>query len=64
MTKWDYLLVGPKDIAEQLGLEIASGWSITANVADDAQKPEMVAEQLLAREPSLPFGGLLRIPVA
>ncbi|KAJ6026977.1 uncharacterized protein N7446_004419 [Penicillium canescens] len=56
MTKWDYLLVGPKDIAEQLGLEIASSWSITANVADDAQKPEVVAEQLLAREPHLPSG--------
>ncbi|KAJ5806689.1 hypothetical protein N7474_010281 [Penicillium riverlandense] len=56
MTKWDYLLVGPNDIAEQLRLEIASSWSITANVADDAPKPEMVAEQLLARQPYLLSG--------
>ncbi|CAL5866297.1 uncharacterized protein PFLUO_LOCUS504 [Penicillium psychrofluorescens] len=62
MTKWDYLLVGPKDVPDQLGLEIASSWSITANVADDARKPEVVSEQLLARKPDLPAGWSAKDP--
>ncbi|CAI7604837.1 unnamed protein product [Penicillium pancosmium] len=62
MTKWDYLLVGPKDTAEQLGLEIASSWSITANVADDALKPDVMAEQLLSREPHLLSGWTAKDP--
>lgn len=36
MTKWDYLLVGPKDIADRLGLEIASAGS---NVHGDPVAP-------------------------
>ncbi|KAL2839492.1 hypothetical protein BJY01DRAFT_219218 [Aspergillus pseudoustus] len=55
-TKWDYLLVGPRDIPEPLRLEIASSWSITANIADDAQRPEIFSDQLLASAPSLPSG--------